>query len=173
MKLLKIILLTSALSLAVSTNAQHCNENITVTAPDSRFIDNGNGTATDRQTNLIWMRCSLGQSWNQSQLTCTGNVDQFTWQEALQEADGYTYAGSSDWRVPNLRELMSIVELSCHYPAINETIFPQTPVAWFWSSSPYAYTGRYAWNIDFYTGYEQDSAKSNERYVRLVRSTGD
>ncbi|MDH5377359.1 MAG: DUF1566 domain-containing protein, partial [Gammaproteobacteria bacterium] len=67
----------------------------------------------------------------------------FTWQEALNIADQYeqnTSSGlKSDWRLPNIRELMSIIDTSCISPAFNSAVFPLIPSSTksgLWSSSP-------------------------------------
>ncbi|MDP4028446.1 MAG: DUF1566 domain-containing protein [Gallionella sp.] len=60
-----------------------------------------------------------------------------TWNAALAAAKDANFAGHSDWRLPNIKELESIVE-SCGYnPAINRTLFPATPDEYFWSGSSY------------------------------------
>ncbi len=178
MKLIKTVLLISAFAVVTTTaNAQTCKGNITATTPDDRFIDNGNGTVTDRQTNLIWMRCALGQIWDGS--TCTGSAQQYTWQAALQAAESYIFAGSSTWRVPNVKQLASIMELACHDPAINLNIFPQTPAGWYRTASPtIAYTisddpwhvnrNNHSWNVNF-GDVHYESTKLLNHFVRLVR----
>jgi len=93
--------------------AQTCKyDSIPATAPASRFTDNGDGTVTDKTTGLQWQRCSQGQTWSGG--TCAGTATGHTWQAALQLADVATYAGRSDWRLPNIKELASIVEQACY-----------------------------------------------------------
>ena len=167
MKLIKTVLLISAFAVAAIANAQTCDDSITPTTPDNRFSDNGDGTVTDKTTNLIWMRCALGQTWDGS--TCTGSATTYTWQQALQEAEGYTFAGSSGWRVPSIKELASIVELSCYNPAINQEVFPHTPSDWFWTASPYAPNSYDAWIVSFGYGDDSRNDKSLNRSARLVR----
>lgn len=60
------------------------------------FIDNGNGTITDRTTNLMWMQ--------------NDNGTPLSWQEALAYADNLIFANYSDWRLPNAKELQYIVD---------------------------------------------------------------
>lgn len=67
--------------------------------------------------------------------TVAGDTDS-NWQEALQQAANDTGAGHADWRLPNVKELESIAELSCHWPAIEIAPFPDTPAELFWSSTP-------------------------------------
>lgn len=148
--------------------AQTCKyESIRATAPASRFADNGDGTVTDEASGLQWKRCSEGQSWDGA--TCTGEASIQNWQGALQLADAASYAGRSDWRLPNIKELASIVEQACYDPAIDPGIFPGTPSYVFWSSSPSANYASSAWYVYFYYGYDGYYSKYNGLHVRLVR----
>ncbi|MFH7320140.1 DUF1566 domain-containing protein [Desulfurivibrio sp. D14AmB] len=148
------------------------NSAVTATTPTADFSDNGDGTVTHTPTGLIWMRCSLGQSWDGS--TCNGTATTYTWQQALDAAqtlnDGAGYAGHNDWRLPNKNELESIVERRCWSPTINAAIFPNTPSAWFWSSSPYAYGANDAWGVNFGSGGVGNYGKNVSYRVRLVRA---
>ncbi len=153
---------------AAGAAAQTCKyASIPATAPASRFTDNGDGTVTDKTTGVQWQRCSQGQTWSSG--TCTGTATAHTWQAALQLAEAASYAGQSDWRLPNIKELPSIVEQACYSPAIDLAVFPGTPSSYFWSSSPYANRTGSAWIVDFYSGNDGDYSKSNGYQVRLVR----
>ena len=69
------------------------------------FKDNGNGTVTDRATGLMWMKVDSGV------LKAGRKKDgKLNWQEALAWAESLEYAGYSDWRLPNVKELQSIVD---------------------------------------------------------------
>ncbi len=159
-----VVLLAVAMAPAL---AQTCGDDIPASAPDSRFTANGDGTVTDRATGLIWKQCAEGLSG----ANClTGSAMTFTWQQALQHAEAAVFAGSALWRLPNKKELASLVEQRCYDPAINDRFFPNTPVDdWFWSSSPHASYATYAWSVDFSYGYVSYYDKSNAKYVRLVR----
>lgn len=167
---MKKLTLLTALCLTLSVNAaQTCKSTIAASTPDSRFTTTAD-TVTDTQTGLIWMRCSLGQSGSDCS---TGSVATYTWEAALQapaavNAGSGTF-GQSDWRLPNIKELASIVETRCYNPAINTTIFPNTVSSSYWSSSPYAYDSNDAWGVYFYYGYDNRYYKGNSHYVRLVR----
>ena len=144
-----------------------CNLNIVPSGPDSRFIINADGTILDDDTKLIWMRCSLGQTWDGS--ACVGDPSVFDWQNALSQSVAYEFADKSDWRLPDIKELSSIIEQQCYSPSINETVFPNTPAEQYWSSSPYISSARYGWNVSFYLGYNHHDFKTKEFHVRLVR----
>ena len=147
--------------------AQICSSSIPYTSPDDHFTINKDGTASDKTTGLMWMRCSLGQTWNGR--SCSGEAKSFSWAEGLKAAVGYQFGGHSDWRLPNKNELESIVENRCYSPAINTRIFPDTPAAYFWTSSPYAGAATGAWSVDFGYGPVNASVKAGKVLVRLVR----
>ncbi len=161
-----------ALMLAASSQAaQTCRTEAEVpsTTPSSRFSDHGDGTVTDGKTGLMWMKCPLGQSGSDC---ATGSANNYTWQEALDAADGYSFAGYTDWRLPNIKELRSIVEQRCYYPAINLAVFPATSSgSYFWSASPNADGSSSARYVYFYYGYAAYGYnRGNNLQVRLVRS---
>ncbi len=140
----------------------------------------------DLTTGLQWMRCSQGQQWNG--VVCVGAAAKLTWNEAMRQARGLSFAGQTDWRVPTKDELRTLVYCSSgrpetwkdtdalcegdyERPTIDQAAFPGMPGFLFWSSSPYAGDSDYAWYVYFsggsvYNGYGKDSAK----YVRLVRA---
>ena len=127
---------------------------------------NGDGTVTDPTTGLIWMRCSMGQVWDGT--TCTGTAN--TYRFGMANALKVTFAGQGDWRVPNIRELQTMVDRSVVNPAINRAAFPNTSASGFWSASAYAGSSDGAWGVNFYDGGADYSDKSNAFQVRLVRA---
>ena len=135
------------------------------TTPTSDFIlDDVNGTAYHKTTGLTWKRCSEGQSWDSVNKTCTGGGPAYTWSAALSLASG-------EWRLPNVKELASIVEESSgSYPVVNARVFPNTIVSpFYWSASPYAPNAGYAWYVTFYNGTAYVDNVGNLNAVRLVR----
>ena len=81
-------------------------------------------------------------------------------------------AMGNNWRVPNVKELDSLVEEACFNAAINETFFPATQTYnHYWSSSPYANDSSAAWIVNFFGGNDNFHGKYNNNYVRLVRSS--
>ena len=146
---------------------QTCKDSIVATTPDANFTINSDGTVTHKTTGLMWMRCSLGQTWDGK--TCKDMAAIYTWGEGLRAGTNYEFAGYKDWRLPNKNELESIVEERCYSPAINASVFPETPSAYFWSSSPYAGFSQGAWSVDFGYGSVNASDKDGTIHVRLVR----
>ena len=130
-----------------------------------RFSYSNNGSeVTDSATGLIWKRCAEGMTW--SGVSCTGSATEYTHEAALQ-------LGINGWRLPNIKELTSIVDHSRKSPAIDLTAFPTTTPVFFWTSSPYVGNSVNAWFVDFYDGGVYGSFNTSKRYgrnvVRLVR----
>lgn len=159
-----------------------CNDNILETTPTDRFIDNLDGTVTDRQTGLMWARCTQEQTLGDTG-DCDGSVigPGYTWEQALQQAAIGPTAGTNtdtDWRLPNIKELSSIVERACSEPFTNEEVFPNIPLpngSFFWSSSPISFIDDVpepeaeAWGIDFWYGNSGTGLRGDLHRVRLVR----
>lgn len=159
---------------------QQCNNRIAQSTPTFRFVLSADGTATDRRTGLVWLRCPLGFTIddagtpdNFADDACReSNAELFDWQAALLAAGELNGGGGfDDWRVPNVKELMSLVERQCIRPAVNTRVFPALPRDGFWSSTTYNQTDRAAM-VDFGTGHNDQAQKTSTRdshYVRPVR----
>jgi hypothetical protein len=140
-----------------------CATGILETTPSTGYTLMESGAVVRHEaTGLEWRRCPEGMTWSGS--SCGGSATTMTWQEALQHADGV-----SGWRLPNKKELRSIVEQCRVGPAINQQAFPNTPSSDFWSASPYAGASDRAWGVNFDTGNGYGSYKSYNYRVRLVR----
>lgn len=137
-----------------------------VGAVADRFVANGD-EVTDRLTRLVWRRCSEGQTWTGS--TCSGNAASYTWKRALDRARAAA-AGGTAWRLPNAKELASLVDDTRVEPAIDTTAFPGTPGVRYWTSTPYAGPEAYAWLANFNFGPTTNFFRSSAYAVRLVRS---
>ncbi len=125
----------------------------------NHFVDNGDGTVTDTATGLMWQ-----------QTTAPGT---YTWQEALSYCEGLSLAGHTDWRLPTINELGSIVDLAEFIPSINRDFFPDTQPSYYWSSTTNTdpYNTVCASSMDFCYGHEYNwRGKSNSDFVRAVRS---
>ncbi|OUD15259.1 DUF1566 domain-containing protein [Thioflexithrix psekupsensis] len=147
-----------------------------------RYRDNGDGTVTDVKTNLQWMRCLIGQTWQNGR--CQGEARKMNWKEA--KAQKINFAGHSNWRLPTIEELRSLVYCSSgkpayfpnngkrceggyQHPTIVQEAFPDSPASWVWSSSPVAGNTFLAWSVDFYNGGGYGSYHHSFNHVRLVR----
>jgi Protein of unknown function (DUF1566) len=129
----------------------------------TRFSYSSDGTeVTDGKTGLIWRRCSEGQTW--SGTTCTGSASSFTHEGALAHAKTQT-----GWRLPNVKELTSLVDRSRSDPSINVAAFPATPSDWYWTSSPLVGDSSGAWFVYFSYGGVNGNSRYGSSRVRLVR----
>jgi hypothetical protein len=162
---------------SITEAAQLCKAaSIRATSPTNQYTDHKNGTVTSSKTGLMWKKCSEGQTWNAANGRCSGTPAKYSWQTALNRATAVNskggFAGKTDWRLPNIKDLASIVEEQCINPAINLAVFPTTPSGWFWSSSPGDNVGAAnAWYLDFSNGNDNwDYKILFEGRVRLVRS---
>ena len=156
-----------------------------------RYIDQNDGTVQDKLTGLIWQRCEFGTTWNSVTDSCDGNPLYLNWPDALTQIvtfdNNESAAGkTNDWRMPNIKELSSIVDLHCANMAIDESVFFDTGTT-YWTSTPYVsstigiaqYTDGIvsgyndengAWSVNFTSGVEQgEPIYSSKRLVRLVR----
>lgn len=150
-----------------------CYPEIDPKIPDSRFSDNHDGTVTDNQTRLMWKKCSEGQDG----IDCNeGEAKLFKYYSAMataDEANKEAFAGYSDWRVPSLNELESIIEKQCLCPSINLRIFPNSPVKSVWSSTRSEFKDYEILTLHFFKGDNSKDDRTNQSpssCVRLVRS---
>jgi hypothetical protein len=168
MNIFKVLCTVTFYCLSLTVFAQTCNSNIILTKPSDRYIDLTDGTISDTKTGLIWMRCSIGQTWDGS--NCVGTASSLTWTQALSTAESIDYASSTDWRVPNLKELLSTIEEACTSPTINETTFPDTNIDWYWTSTPTQNDAENVWLIHYSNGLPDNHAKNTSHSLRLVRT---
>jgi len=148
--------------------------------PSPRFTDNSNGTITDNLTGLIWLKdagcfatvggITKGNSAAASTLTWPNAL---TWSNSLASGSCGLTDGSpvGDWRLPNINELESLVDLQNANPAIPAGHpFINVQANYYWSSSSYASGTGYAWYVDMVYGYVYDYNKYNNLYVWPVRA---
>lgn len=178
-----IVLLVSLILWSHSVNAA-CSVKIEATTPEADFVRHGDGTVTHTKTGLMWKICSEssgstgGGGWDSTTTSCIGAERFYTWKGALKKAETINAAGGfasfSDWRVPNIKELHSIVERQCWGPAINESIFHVGRGNDWWSSTPVptdSTRAGLAFSVHFSTSGSDDMfSKAHFHKVRLVRT---
>ena len=122
------------------------------------YTDLGNGIIKDNVTGLMWQKAAPQGT--------------YTWQEAVDYCDNLTLGGYTDWYLPTVRELSTLVDSSIPQPGptINTTYFPNTVASIYWSSTTDAGSTDYAWLVLFNGGYVNNSLKASGSYVRAVRS---
>ncbi|MCI5158113.1 MAG: DUF1566 domain-containing protein [Candidatus Electrothrix sp. AUS1_2] len=144
-----------------------------------QYIDHGDGTITDTKTGLMWKRCSEGLSGENCE---EGKAEKYNWNDAVKRFKDVDYAGYSDWRLPTIDELKTLVYCSkgadkkydwCNdgseSPTINQQAFPNTENWAYWSGSPNANLSTSAWGVIFNYGDSSDSSRYSNLAVRLLR----
>ena len=122
----------------------------------------------DNTTKLIWeVKTNDG--------TIHDKNNEYNWKDAqdifITEVNVEKFGGFSDWRLPTIEELQSIVNRETYDPAINTAYFPNTIPSGYWSSTTDAHDTDYAWLVNFYYGVVSIYyRKSGTFYVRAVRS---
>lgn len=168
-KCLDWLLLPVLLGTAVCVNAA---DNVCLSLKS--LTDNGDGTVTDATTGLMWSRCPLTLTWSGSDCVSTGNGGYISWELALSGAESATTGGYTDWRLPNINELRSIVERNCNSFAINLSglwLDTKDYATLFWSSTSYGSDPSSARGVDFQTG--ADSVITKGQYSALARPVRD
>jgi hypothetical protein len=150
---------------ASGNDASVSNSDSGSTIKAKTYTDNGDGTVTDQTTGLMWMSCPAGQSGSDCS---TGSITPYSWQKAMDYCDNMTWAGYSDWRLPNVSELISSVDYTKYKPAIDSTAFPDTSTDYFWSSLSWGNFTSYAWHVSFF-GSVAGEDKAGGDMVRCVR----
>lgn len=152
-----------------------CSENITDTVTVDNFVtDTDNGVVSDSETGLMWSICNYGESWDSDAQECTETPLLLGWQESLQTVNQAELAGYTDWRLPNIKELMSIIERSCAQPAVQVSLFPSTQDELYWSSTPVysdvlSDSGALVWAVHFKEGSNTTHKKTSHALTRMVR----
>ena len=131
------------------------------------FTNNGDGTVTDNVTSLMWQMDHDGFSYNWFE--ATGNFDATSNPDTLDACGDLTLGGYIDWRLPEKRELASIVDYGVDNPAIDTTYFPSTGVFLYWTNTEYDSTK--AWYGIFSDGSIYQGDKTTGMHVRCVRGT--
>jgi Protein of unknown function (DUF1566) len=183
-KMFVVALIAWSFALLLTVNAHaDCDDNIKRTTPTTDFeFLSGGAVVRSKVTGLEWKRCPEGMTFNagssvdHSMDRCNGTASTFNLESSKQFLAKATAearrSDATDWRLPTMDELASIVEEACTIPAINTVVFPDTPVTWFWADSPKVLpSGGNAWGIGFGAGgyYVGSDEYGAVRLVRKVR----
>lgn len=126
--------------------------------------DGPNNTVLDRKSGLSWRRCYEGQTWDGSR--CNGAPMEINHSAALVHARQTT-----GWRVPNIKELTTIVDRSRSSPAFDTSAFPGAGTLNVWASTPVPDASNYAWGLlPIYGIAGTFNSRAGDYYaLRLVR----
>jgi Protein of unknown function (DUF1566)/Viral BACON domain len=128
-----------------------------VSATTSAYTDNGDGTVTNTSTGLMWQQAGFSTTMG--------------WAQSLAYCERLTLCSYTDWRLPNIRELRSLLDYSGGYhPPIDTAFFPDTRSSYYWSSTTCAGSTSSAWTVYFGdAAYSNNYTKYSGLYVRAVR----
>jgi hypothetical protein len=172
-----LIVLLCLVSVGTMAHAQICSEDNT---PETISLSNfdlsqaGEVKINSPSKPLTWQRCFYGQTWNSATQNCDGSPRKMTWQEALNAAND-----SGNWRLPNIKELLDIIDLQCFAPPLHPELFPSAPASLssgIWTSSPLqtnlgsTQTTTSAWIIDLGHGKLGHQKITALNFVLLVKS---
>jgi len=120
------------------------------------YTDNGDGTVADNVTGLVWQKAVASSTYGQA--------------AAILYCSDLNLANHSDWRLPSVIELVSIIDSGSFSPSIDEAYFPSTPSSSFWSSTPSSLMPGNGFDIPFDAGNVSSDDVSNPFSARCVRS---
>jgi len=123
------------------------------------FSRDSSGVVADSATGLAWQNDYSDNG---------GTIKSATWQDALVYCEELSLGGKNDWRLPNIRELKSIVDYRKYDPTIN-AVFTNVNSNYYWSATTRMSDSNYVWVVGFGTGNGSWNSKTNENYIRCVR----
>jgi len=141
-------------------------------ASEGRFIVNDGGTPEDNRDDTVTDTCT-GLMWQKETADVSGDgksddADQLYWQDALKYCENLSFGGHTDWRLPNVRELASIIDYGREPQSIDPVFGGMHH--WYWSSSMFAEYPGMPWGVDFGVGRVSNNASWFEGLVRAVRN---
>ena len=125
---------------------------------NAQIVKSSNNTVIDTSTKLQWQD-------NASAKTLTKD-----WKNAIKYCKNLTLDNHSDWRLPTIKELRTIRYYSDGAPALVEG-FKNSAYGAYWASTPYKGYPKYAWGINFFSGYVGFVIKHYKGLVRCVRNS--
>ena len=134
--------------------------------------DNTNNIVLDTKTNLVWQddanASSVTKKWVTQANYDDGNYSDTSGDTAIMYCEDLNLSGYEDWRLPNIKELLSIVDKSRYNPAV-KSVFQNISSGYYWSSSTRTNFSNSAWYVYFGSGGSDDDGKDDSLYVRCVR----
>ena len=131
-------------------------------------MDNGDGTVTDTCTGLMWQKDTADVNGSGAIEIDPFPGDRLSWQEGLKYCQSLDLGGHDDWRLPNVRELQSLVDYGRALPCIDPA-FGALSLC-YWSSSTYVDIPGDAWILNFFSGNVDYLGKTYSYFIRAVRN---
>jgi len=125
------------------------------------FTDNGDGTVTHSATALTWPKAWNGEAANNGATVAS-------WTEAVQYCYNGTFFGSSEWRLPNINELISILDSTRSSPP-TFSVFTDVATEMYWSSTTPTWGTTYAWYVVMVNGGADTALKTGVNRVVCVK----
>lgn len=119
------------------------------------YTDNGDGTVRDDVTGLVWQQ--------------THDDVYRRWEDALAYCEDLDLADQTDWRLPEVHELATIIDYGTHSPSIDTAYFPYTFPTNYWTATRYADLSYFSWRIAFNAGAVGTASQGDQYYARCVR----
>jgi hypothetical protein len=153
-----------------SKNVQ-CVRRDAVTRPSRRYCRSAGQepVVEDRLINRMWVGCALG--FNGPDCEGGGLHSGYTFDEAVDYCDDLNWHGYTDWRLPTIRELASLLDYRREDQRDKEAFAGAYPVLYIWSSTPYD-QGSGIWTVFFDAGWLRSVSPNSIEKVRCVREPG-
>ncbi len=126
---------------------------LSASSSNAQFLEEDH-LITDLRNNIIWLRCSVGQTWSIEDKNCTGDIVKLNHEEITIALDQASIQLGGKWRLPTLMELESLICESCDPPKIKEKYFPGISPEAYWTSKPNFWNKKMYWSVNFMTGYK-------------------
>jgi hypothetical protein len=147
----------------------------------NRFTVDERGTPSDTSDDTIFDRCT-GLTWQRDTADIdgggvdptSGSGDLISWCNALAHCEGLTFGGESDWRLPNLIELESLVHYGFVNPPAMDPVFAVEGIRPYWTSTTHDNGNPDQWISAWYVSFDEGttdtvSKTENDYFVRAVR----
>lgn len=146
------------------------NDNLSIESRPLSLTDNGDGTISDNNTSLMWQKTDSDQIYNWYE--ANGEIDDtYNPESAIDICGELELGGYTDWRLPEVEELISIVKYNTKNPAIDTSAFSNTHSSKYWTSTAtfVQWDTNYGRVVDFSMGTFRIDRSQYPYFVKCVR----